>query len=365
MKAYTYLIGWSQLSKFYYGVRFANNCKSEDLMVTYFTSSKQVKQFISTNGLPDIIQIRKRFDDVNKARNWETKVLVKIKAHIDERFLNKTSNISIIKTNFFATDKTRAKMSASRRGNSSPLVGKGSGDRARDHIRDAKRWIENGRSRRVKNNFHKLSKIVKIIELGRDPVILKVFQHTSQDVVYLEEQRIIETIGISNLTNLKDGGVGGIGSKHSKEHRQSMLGENNKGAKAARKPVVVMDLDGNDICTYQSFRDTVKFTGISLSQISKCIKDGGLPTSNKFFRYQDSQELDDGFIDRESLVNQYKRSFVNQYNLDGTLVQSFESVRQASTTLEISYDNLWRKVQQGKGGQPYHGYLWGWYGDIN
>lgn len=93
--SYTYLLGWSKLNKFYYGVRFAKNCQPSDLFVTYFTSSKYVKEFIKNNGNPDIIQIRKTFESSDKARLWENRVLKKMQVIKDVRWLNKTDNLSI------------------------------------------------------------------------------------------------------------------------------------------------------------------------------------------------------------------------------------------------------------------------------
>lgn len=95
MKAYTYLIGWSKFNKFYYGVRYAKNCKPSDLWNTYQTSSKYVKEFVKLNGDPDIIKVRRVFDSIDKARNWEHKVLRRIRATSRDIFLNKTDNISI------------------------------------------------------------------------------------------------------------------------------------------------------------------------------------------------------------------------------------------------------------------------------
>ena len=92
---YTYLIGWSKLNKFYYGVRYSKNCRPTDLWVSYFTSSKYVKSFANQNGKPDIIQIRKTFEDKNKARLWEEKVLKKMKVLEKDNWLNKSNNISI------------------------------------------------------------------------------------------------------------------------------------------------------------------------------------------------------------------------------------------------------------------------------
>jgi hypothetical protein len=90
---YTYLIGWSQYHKFYYGVRYSNNCHPSDLFVTYFTSSKPVFDMINLYGKPDIIQVRKTFLDKFSAINWERKVLIKIKAVKRKDFLNRSDNL--------------------------------------------------------------------------------------------------------------------------------------------------------------------------------------------------------------------------------------------------------------------------------
>lgn len=92
---YTYLLGWSKLNTYYYGVRYAKNARPEDLGKTYFSSSKYVKQFIADHGNPDIIEIRKVFDDKWKAMLWEHKVLRRLNAVFDARWLNKTDNIAI------------------------------------------------------------------------------------------------------------------------------------------------------------------------------------------------------------------------------------------------------------------------------
>lgn len=87
---YTYLIGWKELRKFYYGVRYSKGCHPSDLFVEYFTSSDIVKKTISEHGIPDIIQIRKTFHDSRKARQWETKVLKKMNVVKRNDFLNQT-----------------------------------------------------------------------------------------------------------------------------------------------------------------------------------------------------------------------------------------------------------------------------------
>src|SRR5688500_5384682 len=91
---YTYLIGWKDLNKWYYGVRYGKGCCPSDLFIKYFTSSKHVKKFISINGMPDVIQIRKTFTSIHKARNWEIKVLKRLNVKEKEYFLNKTDHLT-------------------------------------------------------------------------------------------------------------------------------------------------------------------------------------------------------------------------------------------------------------------------------
>jgi len=88
---YTYLIGWSKLNKYYYGVRYAKNCHPNELMETYFTSSKNIPILRESFGEPDIIQIRKTFETREQAIEWETKVLKRIKAAEKEYFINETN----------------------------------------------------------------------------------------------------------------------------------------------------------------------------------------------------------------------------------------------------------------------------------
>lgn len=85
---YTYLIGWSQPKKFYYGVRFSAKAQVSDLWKTYFTSSKKVSKFREENGEPNVIQIRKIFQTKQKALDWEAKVLRRMRVHQKDEWLN-------------------------------------------------------------------------------------------------------------------------------------------------------------------------------------------------------------------------------------------------------------------------------------
>lgn len=62
------------------------------MWVTYFTSSKKVKNFRCENGEPDIIEIRRTFSNRDKAIEWEKNVLIRMNLKEDSRFLNQTNN---------------------------------------------------------------------------------------------------------------------------------------------------------------------------------------------------------------------------------------------------------------------------------
>jgi hypothetical protein len=93
---YTYLIGWSSLNKWYYGVEYSLKTKianPSNLWTKYFTSSNIVKNFRNVYGEPDIIQVRKTFskgtdlEKMESAIRWEKKVLSSINL-IDSKWLN-------------------------------------------------------------------------------------------------------------------------------------------------------------------------------------------------------------------------------------------------------------------------------------
>jgi hypothetical protein len=109
---YTYLIGWSTQQKYYYGVRYANDCNPTDLWAKYFTSSPTVKAMRLIYGEPDVRQIRKIFTDKQAARLWETKVLRRMKVIRREEFLNKNDAPAPPINNRIMSDSTKEKISA-------------------------------------------------------------------------------------------------------------------------------------------------------------------------------------------------------------------------------------------------------------
>jgi hypothetical protein len=100
-KPYTYLIHHIPTNTFYYGVRWENvrlkRTPEEDFWIYYFTRSKKVKQLIAEYGKESFeFEIRKKFNSIEQAKNWETKVLTRMKV-LDKPdiWLNRTNNVAI------------------------------------------------------------------------------------------------------------------------------------------------------------------------------------------------------------------------------------------------------------------------------
>lgn len=154
---FTYLIGWSATKKFYYGVRWAKDSNPDRLWIDYKTSSKYVKRYFLENGDPDIIQVRKRFNTAQEARNFEERVLIRLNARDpfgpNSKWLNRTTNKSIyyetpyertadLREQLRVKAKTRTVSEETRRKLS--VIGKG-----RRHSEETKRKIGDGNRGKV------------------------------------------------------------------------------------------------------------------------------------------------------------------------------------------------------------------------
>lgn len=114
---YTYLIGWSHLDRWYYGVRYTSGCTPGEFWVKYFTSSEVVKRMRVEHGDPDVIEIRREFASAVSARHWEERVLRRVKAVRSPRWLNLQNSGK----EFNSTgEATRAKISAANKGRVNP-----------------------------------------------------------------------------------------------------------------------------------------------------------------------------------------------------------------------------------------------------
>lgn len=88
---YTYLIGWSDHDKWYYGRKTAAGCHPSTFWKDYFTSSKYVKRFRKEHGEPDVIQIDHVFESVKECCEYEEKYLIENNAVISKLWLNESN----------------------------------------------------------------------------------------------------------------------------------------------------------------------------------------------------------------------------------------------------------------------------------
>lgn len=119
-KPYTYLIGWSKFNRWYYGVQYGVKANPDNIWKTYFTSSTHVQNFAKKYGDPDVIEVRKTFDNESSAKLWEHKVLRRLHVSLAEHWLNHNESLGPPITKLIGGDNptkrddVRKKMSESR-----------------------------------------------------------------------------------------------------------------------------------------------------------------------------------------------------------------------------------------------------------
>lgn len=76
-RPYTYRVGWTDQNIYYYGVRWGNSRTppEKDLWIKYYTSSPAVQHLREKLGEPDLVEVRKEFDNTWAARYWEKTVI--------------------------------------------------------------------------------------------------------------------------------------------------------------------------------------------------------------------------------------------------------------------------------------------------
>jgi hypothetical protein len=114
MTCYTYIIGWSDLNKYYYGVRVANAlAPKEDLWNEYFTSSQVVKKYRDAYGEPDVVKIDAEFDVREDALAYELNYLKENKCVTSDVWLNQAAFPMVDNRGRVITDEEKRKISAS------------------------------------------------------------------------------------------------------------------------------------------------------------------------------------------------------------------------------------------------------------
>lgn len=174
---YFYIIGWSQLNRWYVGCRYAKGCHPSDLMVTYFTSSKKyVHPFIKQHGLPDVVWTfpRKTAED---AKAGELRIMNEFHNFLpDPRWLNKNkggcvsfddevrakiSQANKLRTGRVVTDQQRTKISSS-------LTGRKLPQSTIEKMTASRREREN--KYEYKGGLYSINEIMTFTDLPRDTV---------------------------------------------------------------------------------------------------------------------------------------------------------------------------------------------------
>jgi len=187
MIPYTYLLKHIPTNKYYYGVRFSKKCKPEDFWKTYFTSSKKIKGLIKKYGKKSFIfEIRKVFKTKNQARDWEHKILKRMKVIYRDDFLNQTDNKSIdpkviSKANLGKVgcmkgkkhkQSTKNKISKKTKGKNNPRYGVLLNDKQKKKISNSlKKWFKNPNNKHPrlgKKHSKKTIELFKKINKGKN-----------------------------------------------------------------------------------------------------------------------------------------------------------------------------------------------------
>lgn len=109
---YTYIITHIPSNVKYYGVQYKKSAVPEDLGVTYFSSSKILKNLIKEEGLINFkFEVRQQFDNKEDAIRWERKFLTKINAANSSSWFNLSNGGAINPGGYKLSEITKRRMS--------------------------------------------------------------------------------------------------------------------------------------------------------------------------------------------------------------------------------------------------------------
>jgi len=114
--AYVYKITFKPTNQYYIGYRGSKKATPNDLLETYFTSSKVIARLIKEYGLDNFTkEILAEFDTGTEAYEYEQQLLRDHEVESNTQMLNKRLTSCALDTFKYHTDKTRAQMSESRK----------------------------------------------------------------------------------------------------------------------------------------------------------------------------------------------------------------------------------------------------------
>jgi len=152
-------------------VRYASSCSPSDFWVSYFTSSKYVKDFVEQYGDPDIIQIRKTFSTADDARFWEHKVLKRLGVVSNPIFLNESDGLSISLEAALKGSKQKKPLSM-RQKISDYRTGKITSEKTRESISRSKKGVSLSEEARSNRKITMNNPVVKekLSEIGKTKI---------------------------------------------------------------------------------------------------------------------------------------------------------------------------------------------------
>ena len=182
------------------GVRYARNCHPSDLWVKYPTSSKYVPKFIKEHGEPDVIEVRQTFNDSLQAREWESKVIRRMRMVKSKRWLNKKDPKGKFYNVGSHTEETKQKMSELKKGEKNPNYGKTPSESTKQKISESKKGKKSPMYGKThsESTKQKLSESLKgtitalNIETGEVFRISKELYHSRRDIYFAITSKVFK-----------------------------------------------------------------------------------------------------------------------------------------------------------------------------
>lgn len=281
-------------------------------------------------------------------------------------------------------------------------VGKGTRARLRRHLHEAAHQMKTGKTLSPKSK-----KIMELWKNGTEPVILKAFETSNEEIAYDLEKKVIaffgrHDLGRGTLLNQTDGGNGlrarlftpeqrercrqrmlgagsptyGVGhteearrkiseakrasvaagnvTRHSEEHRRK-LREDNAGGKATARPVYQIEGDSlRVIREWPSANAAAKSIGLSKGNLSAALgkrrKVGGC-----YWRLVGSDDVSDGILTLPPKAREKHRRTAIQMDQKGTEIKRWDDLYAVADAHGVKYHTLWAAAKYGR---PCAGFWW-------
>lgn len=167
--AYVYKITFLPTNQYYIGYRGSKNATPDDLLTTYFTSSKVVSRLIKEHGVDKFVkEILAEFDTGVEAYKYEQQLLREHNVESNKQMLNKRLTSCALDKFKSHTEKTRAQMSESRQR-------LWDNDKYRDSVSSAvrKSWQDPSRADSLRTPEFRQLKSQQSKELWQDPTYVE------------------------------------------------------------------------------------------------------------------------------------------------------------------------------------------------